>query len=175
MTRKVAVAPARENPGDAEASLKRDRKLQVRTLESGTVIDHLNPGTALRTLHLLALDHDATVLVGSNLKSGKHRKKDLIKVEGRELTQRESDKVALLSPQATLNIIRDYGVVKKIKPKIPDQIEGLIRCVNPSCITQDSRVPSRFRTESREPPKLRCFYCERTFAQEDIDFLVATE
>ena len=145
--------------------------MQVTALRSGTVIDHLGRGTALRTLRLLALDSETTVLTGINLPSAKYGQKDLIKVEGRELTDEEINKVALLSPQASLSIIRDYKVVRKIDPEIPDEIAGLIRCVNPACVTQDPAIDPHFFTESRVPLKLRCRYCERSFLQEEIDFL----
>jgi aspartate carbamoyltransferase regulatory subunit len=156
----------------AEEDVKRDRKLQVRALESGTVIDHLRPGTAFRAVRILGLDKDeCTVLVGVHLASAKHEAKDLIKVEGRELTPGEINKIALISPEATLCIIRDFEVFHKTRPEIPDLIEALLRCVNPSCVSQDPRIHTRFRAESRKPLKLRCYYCERTFQQEELDFL----
>lgn len=172
--RRMATQTATEPETTAraqESGVKQDQKMQVTALRNGTVIDHLGRGTAIRTLHLLALDQDTTVLTGVNLPSGKQGKKDLIKVEGRELTEEEINKVALLSANATLSIIRDYKVVRKIQPHIPDEIAALIRCVNPACVTQNHGVETHFRTESREPLKLRCTYCERSFPQEEIDFL----
>ena len=166
-----ALEKSRAPEQKSEAGVKKDRQLQVRALESGTVIDHLTPGTAFRTVRLLGLEGSTTVLVGAYLKSGRTEFKDLIKIEGRELTKEETNKIALLSPQATLSIIREFEVVQKIYPEVPDTIEGLIRCVNPSCITQDARAITRFQTESRVPLRLRCYYCERTFMQESIDFL----
>ncbi len=156
---------------ERDLEVKKGRKLQVSALKSGTVIDHLTQGTAPRTLQLLDLDRGATVLLGVNLPSGKQGFKDLIKIEGRELTQEEINKVALLSPKATLSIIRDYEVVRKIQPNAPDSVEGLIRCVNPSCVSQDPLVRTHFYTERKDPLKLRCFYCERSFDKDEIDFI----
>ncbi len=151
--------------------VKKDVKLQVSALRSGTVIDHLGPRTALKALRILGLGDEATVLVGVNLDSKKLGRKDLIKIEGRELTPAEIDKIALLSPQATFSIIRDFEVVKKIRPEIPSVVEGLIRCVNPSCITQDPRVKGRLLTVRKEPLQLRCYYCERSLHEDEIEFL----
>ena len=164
-----AAAGAEKGAGDP--ALKKDVKLQVSALRSGTVIDHLGPRTALKALRILALGDDATVLIGVNLDSKKLGKKDLIKIEGRELTQAEIDKVALLSRRATFSIIRDFQVVKKFQPALPDVIEGLIRCVNPSCITQDPRVKGRFLTVRKDPLKLRCYFCERSLREDEIEFL----
>jgi len=146
------------------------QKLHVTALASGTVIDHLAPGTAFRALRLLDIPSDATVLIGVNLPSQKHGKKDLIKVAGRELGPRAIDRLALLATTATLSIIRDYAVVEKIRPRLPEVVEGLLRCANPACISRDARVATRFVTESSDPLTVRCFFCERSFSKDEIEF-----
>jgi aspartate carbamoyltransferase regulatory subunit len=167
----TAVAPAAGSAAGGEVDVKKDVKMQVSALRSGTVIDHLAPRTAFKALRILALGEDATVLVGVNLDSRKLAKKDLIKIEGRELTQGEIDKVALLAPKATFSIIRNFEVVKKFRPELPAVVEGLIRCVNPACITQDPRVKGRFVIVRKDPLKLRCYFCERSLREDEIDFL----
>lgn len=157
--------------GAGEGSVKKDGKMQVSAVRSGTVIDHLAPRTALKALRLLGIGGDDTVLIGVNLDSRKLGKKDLIKIEGRELTQAEIDKVALLAPSATFSIIRDFHVTKKFTPELPDVVEGLIRCVNPACVTQDPRVTGRFVTLRKKPLKLRCYFCERSLREDEIEFL----
>ena len=89
-------------------------------------------------------------------------KKDIVKVENRELDKHEVDKIALIAPKATINIIRDYEVVKKHRVELPDEIVGIVKCSNPTCIS-NSREPvkSRFRVISKDPPRIRCYYCER--------------
>ncbi|MSR46941.1 MAG: aspartate carbamoyltransferase regulatory subunit [Planctomycetes bacterium] len=146
-------------------------KMQVSAVRSGTVIDHLGPRTAFKALKILGIAADATVLIGVNLDSSKLGKKDILKIEGRELTEAEMNKVALLSPQATFSVIRDFKVVKKFSPTLPDTVEGLIRCVNPACITQDPRVTGRFLVAAKKPLKLRCYFCERSMRENEIEFL----
>jgi len=167
----AAAARRAEGASAGDAAVKKDVKMQVSALRSGTVIDHLGPRTALKALRLLGIGDDATVLIGVNLDSRKLAKKDLIKIEGRELTPDEINKIALLSPQATFSIIRDFEVVKKFRPELPAEFEGLIRCVNPACITQDPRVKGRFLTVRKEPLKLRCHFCERSLREDEIEFL----
>lgn len=167
----TAVAAESGRAAGGELDVKKDVKMQVSALRSGTVIDHLAPRTAFKALRILALGEDATVLVGVNLDSKKAGKKDLIKIEGRELTQGEIDKVALLAPKATFSIIRNFEVVKKFQPELPAHIDGLIRCVNPSCVTQDPRVKGRFVLVRKDPLKLRCYFCERSLREDEIDFL----
>jgi len=150
---------------------KKDVKMPVSALREGTVIDHLGPRTAIKALRILGLPDDATVLIGVNLDSGKLGKKDLIKIQGIELDPDQINKIALLSPQATFSIIRDFVVVQKFRPELPPVIEGLLRCVNPACITQDPRVKGRFLTVRKEPLKLRCYFCERSLRENEIEFL----
>lgn len=162
-------APKRGPEGVADVK-PANAKMQVSAVRSGTVIDHLGPRTAFKALKILGVAADATVLIGVNLDSSKLGKKDILKIEGRELTDAEMNKVALLSPEATFSIIRDFKVVKKFRPTLPDQVDGLIRCVNPACITQDPRVTGRFLVVAKSPLKLRCYFCERSIRESEIEF-----
>jgi len=172
LTAAANPAPALQSAGASGATeVKPDSaKMQVSALRSGTVIDHLGPATSFKALKILGVGADATVLIGVNLDSSKLRKKDILKIEGRELTDAEMNKVALLSPQATFSLIRDFKVVRKFRPTLPDQVEGLIRCLNPACITQDPRVTGRFHVVTKAPLKLRCHFCERSLHENEIEF-----
>ena len=48
-----------------------------------------------------------------NVPSSQMGNKDIVKIEGRELAPKEVDKIALIAPQATINIVRDYEIVEK--------------------------------------------------------------
>jgi aspartate carbamoyltransferase regulatory subunit len=137
------------------------RTIRVSALERGTVIDHLRQGTGLKVLAVLGLQEKGAVAIGLNLESKKLGMKDLIKIENRELSQEEVNKIAILSPEATLSIIRDYKVVAKFEPELSDTLTGLIRCSNPSCIGNHELIRSAFRVVNRRPLRVRCVYCER--------------
>ncbi len=151
--------------------MSREPTYKVSALLQGTVLDHLRAGSALRALRVLRLPPDTTVMVGVNLPSKRQQRKDLVKIEGYELTQEEAAKVALISPDATLSIIREYDVVQKTELTLPVTFRGLIRCVNPSCIVHDERVPGLFQVEGRDPVSVHCEYCETSFAEEYFEFL----
>lgn len=144
--------------------------LSVAAIEHGTVIDHITAGNALKIIRLLSLpadDHQITV--GLNLPSKLMGKKDLIKVEGKELTEEEVNEISILAPGATINIIKKYAVVKKKKVSIPSVIERIIRCPNPACITNHEAMTTRFRTALyKNRIQLQCYYCEKHFAEEEI-------
>ena len=104
------------------------RTLKVSAIQDGTVIDHIESERTFEVVSLLKLQRvGETVLIGVNLDSSRGRK-GIIKVGGRRLTQEEVNKIALIAPNATLNIIEDYEVVDKRKVRVPDRIEGTLRC-----------------------------------------------
>jgi len=94
--------------------------------------------------------------------SGKMGKKDIVKVENRELDPHELDKIALIAPKATINIIREYEVVKKHKVELPSEVVGIAKCSNPTCISNAREpVKSRFQIVSKDPLRIKCYYCDR--------------
>jgi aspartate carbamoyltransferase regulatory subunit len=89
-------------------------------------------------------------------------KKDIVKVENRELDPHEVDKIALISPKATINIIRDYDVAEKHRVNLPDEITGIVKCSNPTCVSNSNEpINSRFKVISKDPARIKCYYCER--------------
>ncbi len=147
-----------------------ERDIRVRKIKDGTVIDHITAGQALNVLRILNLPSSsgATVTVAMNVPSRKAGVKDIVKVEGRELRSEEVDRIALLAPEATINIVRNYRVVEKKKVAIPQMVEGVLGCANPNCITHFEPVKPRFTVESRKPIRLRCHYCERIMCEAEI-------
>ena len=139
------------------------RELKIQPIKNGTVIDHIPSGNAVKVLHILGIPKfsSSIVSVAMNVKS-KLGKKDIVKVENRELDPHEVDKIALIAPKATINIIRDYEVVEKHKVNLPKEIIGIAKCSNPTCISNSNEpVNSRFIVISNDPPRIKCYYCER--------------
>ncbi len=145
------------------------QELNVSAIRNGTVIDHVSNEATFKVAEILRLEQeDQMVLVGMNLPSKQVGKKGIIKIEGRELTPQEVDKIALIAPQATLNIIKDYRVAEKRKVQLPDRVEGIVRCFNPSCVTNRQSVTTCFEVLGSSPVSLRCIYCERLMSGPDI-------
>ncbi|OLD02321.1 aspartate carbamoyltransferase regulatory subunit [archaeon 13_1_20CM_2_54_9] len=145
--------------------------LYVRKIRHGTVIDHISAGYALDVLKILSIDgrDGHTVSVALNVPSKKQAKKDIVKVEDRELKPGEADKIALVAPTATINIIRDYQVAEKTRVKLPPSIGGIVRCANPSCISNSGEpVQASFAVLKEDPVRLRCYYCARIMEKPDV-------
>ena len=107
-------------------------QLLVRRIKDGTVIDHIEGGKALLVLRAMNITgrEGNVITVALNVPSSKHGKKDIIKVENRFLEKSETDKLALIAPRATINIIRDYKLVEKRKIQLPESIVGIFKCPN---------------------------------------------
>lgn len=145
--------------------------IKVSALPEGTVIDHLVAGSALKVLDILGIEFEGAVTIGMNLDSKKMGRKDIIKIERREITPTEVAKIALVSPRASFSIIRDFQVVEKFTPTPPKVIEDLIACRNPSCISREDRVLTKFVVVRMDPLQVRCHYCERAQRKEEIELL----
>jgi aspartate carbamoyltransferase regulatory subunit len=147
------------------------KEIKVERIRKGTVIDHISSGQALNVLRILGITKDyptTAVTVAMNVPSSKVGRKDIVKIEGRELKNDEVGKISLISPNATINIIRNMKVFKKKNVTLPEEIEDVVTCANPNCITNSEHVATMFRVERKEPIKLRCFYCERIMEHMDI-------
>jgi aspartate carbamoyltransferase regulatory subunit len=145
--------------------------LLVSKIKDGTVIDHITGGHALDVVKILGITGrtNGIVLIAMHVPSKQLGTKDIVKVEGRELKPEEVDKIALLAPHASINIIRDYKVVDKKRVKLPSVIRGTVKCGNPACISNSNEpVQPKFYVESREPLMIRCHYCGYLMEKQDI-------
>ena len=146
---------------------------RVTAIKNGTVIDHIPSGQALKVLELLNLSGDTSVPVSlvMNVPSKKMGAKDIIKVEDRELTQSELDRLALVAPDSSIAIIRAYSVAEKLNVNLGDEVINVVRCTFSNCITQNPRepLPHRLKVIRTAPLALRCQYCQRP---QDLDELV---
>lgn len=145
------------------------KELKVQPIRNGTVIDHIEAGMAFKVLRILGLPRSgttSTLMAAMNVPSKELGRKDIVKIEDRELVESELNKIALVAPRATINIIRQYEVAKKQTVSLPKEVTGLVQCSNPNCITnQNEPVAPSFLVESREPPRLRCKYCDRDLVE----------
>ena len=146
-------------------------KLKVDPIKHGTVIDHITAGKALQVADILNIGNSQReIMIGVNLYSQKMGKKDIIKIENREISIEEANSIALISPTATLIIIDDYKVVKKFGIDIPEEINRHIVCPNSQCITNVEDVKTKFELAGKEPVEVRCSYCEKKYYIDEVKF-----
>ena len=147
-------------------------ELVVSAIENGTVIDRIPPQSLFKVISILGLEKiNAQITFGNNLDSKKLGKKAIIKITDRYFDDGEVNRIALIAPEAKLNTIRDYQVVEKRDVKVPDEVTGIARCVNPQCITNNECVITRFYVITKKPVTLKCHFCEKMVEQEQMTIL----
>ncbi|HXT84955.1 MAG TPA: aspartate carbamoyltransferase regulatory subunit [Verrucomicrobiae bacterium] len=146
-------------------------QLLVRRIKNGTVIDHIESPRALLVLDILNINgHEGNVItVALNVPSIKHKKKDIIKVENKFLEKKETDKLALIAPKATINIIKNYNLIEKRKIQLPDKIIGFFKCPNLKCITNtEDGLKSKIEIIDKVYLRLKCQYCARSIITDEL-------
>jgi aspartate carbamoyltransferase, regulatory subunit len=147
----------------------KDKQLIVSAIKNGTVIDHIPAKNLFKVISILNLDQiDSQITFGTNLDSKRLGSKAIIKIADKYFLDEEINKIALVAPQAKLNIIRDFEVVEKRVVEVPDSFVGFVKCVNPKCITNHENITTKFTVVSKSEVALKCFYCEKITQQDQM-------
>ncbi len=149
-------------------------------IEEGTVIDHIPDWKAETVAKVLRLDKlarmqaDVSVAILQNVTSKQLGRKDIVKIDRWHVDEKDADILCLVFPGITVNYIED-GQVSKYSPKVPDTIEGRIRCPELSCISNTEREPvvSSFTTVKGER-LLQCRYCDTLLGFDSVPEHVRT-
>ena len=148
------------------------KELQVAALENGTVIDHIPCDKLFTVVSLLGLKHmHNNITIGFNLNSKKLGTKGIIKIADQFFCDDEINRIAVVAPNAKLNIIRNYAVVEKREISLPNELAGIVKCSNPKCITNNEPMPTRFHVVDKDRCILRCHYCEKEQTRENIEII----
>lgn len=147
-----------------------EKELKVAALRNGTVIDHIPADKLYQVVSILHLDTcEHQITIGNNLDSAKVGKKGIIKISDRAFEEDETNKIALIAPNAKINIIRDYLVVEKRPLTLPAEIKEIVQCANPNCITNNQPVTTRFHVQLHDGEiTLKCHYCEREVQRDKV-------
>jgi len=145
---------------------------RVTAIRNGTVIDHIQAGHALQVIRMLRIDTSRSTPVSlvMNVPSDKLGRKDVLKIEDRELNQEELDRLALIAPAASIAIIRNHAVAEKLKIELAEDLINIASCSFSNCITENTHepLPQRLRVISQDPLEVRCYYCGRGQNLEDL-------
>jgi aspartate carbamoyltransferase regulatory subunit len=153
-------------------AMKEPKQMSVSAIQNGTVIDHVPADNLFKVIQILGLDRiDNQITFGTNLESKKLGRKAIIKISGVFFEDEDINRIALVAPDAKLNIIKDYEVVEKKVVVVPDNIVGIAKCMNPKCITNYESVTTRFRVVSKKNVALKCHYCEKITTQENLQII----
>ncbi len=134
--------------------------MNVDSISTGIVIDHITAGSGMRLYELLGLDRlETTVAIIKNVPSKKMGKKDIIKIDGD--IPLNFDVIGFVDPSATVNIIKNGVLEQKRSIGMPNTLKNVIKCKNPRCITTtEQELDQIFRLTDSESKTYRCIYCE---------------
>ena len=148
------------------------KELEVSAIKNGTVIDHIPANVTFKIVQILDLyNHPGAITIGTNLDSITLGRKGIIKIADRYLSDEEIGRLSVVSPDVTLNIIKDYQIVEKKYVKYPKQIIGVVKCTNPKCVTNHQPLPTKMEVFDMHQKSLRCIYCERVMQYGEIELL----
>jgi len=152
--------------------MEQKKELVVSAIKDGTVIDHIPAKVLFKVLSILELENiDSPITIGNNLRSEKLGKKGIIKIAGKFPDKNVLNKIALFAPLAKINIIKNYEVVEKKIVELPDVIEGIVKCINPKCITNHENMKTFFYVIDKNNVALKCKYCEKITTQENLKII----
>ena len=140
-----------------------EKQLKVSAIKNGTVLDHIPADQLFKVIDILGLSISSNqITFGTNLDSKLLGKKAIIKISDQFFKDDEINRIALIAPQAKINIIQDFEVVEKRVLSTPSSIKGIAKCMNPACITNHQNVETLFTTITDSPEiKLLCHFCEK--------------
>lgn len=159
-----------------EGGKKPAGELKVSKIRRGTVIDHIPAGMAPAVLKVLGIEQGTSdvVVMAMNVRSRALGRKDIVKIENRVVDEETLQCIAIIAPEATINIVEDYEIIKKERISLPKELRGVIKCPNRSCITNDAHegVPTLFLCERERPIEFRCHYCEGLVRSEQVELIL---
>lgn len=134
--------------------------MNIDSIKNGIVIDHIQAKKGLEIYNALKLGElDCSVAIITNARSEKMGRKDIIKID--KSIDLDLDILGYLDSNITINIIKDDERIQKYHVKLPKQIENVIKCKNPRCITSTEQGLKQIFVLADEKKKTyRCKYCE---------------
>ena len=134
--------------------------MNIDSIHTGYVIDHIEAGKAMLLYSMLGLDTlDCPVALIKNAPSRKMGRKDIIKID--EAIDLDLNVLGYVDPGVTVDVIRDGVLVEKKSIALPSELKNILFCKNPRCITStEQELPHIFRLTDPEKRVYRCIYCE---------------
>ncbi len=130
----------------------KEGKKFIDNIDNGVVVDHLTPGSEQKIVADLNLINRGTGIIPANLPMAG---KSLLKTDLLEFNERELKMIAEISPEPTINYIREGKVIDKFV---------YLLCRNSNCVTRalNEDVPPQFYRD--DSGKVRCRYCRKPYS-----------
>jgi len=160
-----------------DQSKQRSGPVDIRPIENGTVVDHVegNPYVIDKISRLLGLSARGNVFRMGVVEPIKRpgTTKGVLMIKDRLLEDDEVRLIATIAPGATVNDIKARTVVRKRNLFVPAIVEGLpdMNCTNHRCITRreyHEHVPPRAVRLGNGKNIVKCFYCNNLMESHEM-------
>lgn len=150
-----------------------EKHLKVSAIKNGTVLDHIPADQLFKVIDILGLSSiNNQITFGTNLDSKLLGKKAIIKISDKFFEDDEINRIALIAPEAKINIIHNFEVVEKRELSVPSIIKGIVKCMNPVCVTNHQPVDTLFTTlYEKQELQLLCHYCEKVTDKNNLKII----
>jgi len=161
---------------DGTKGVAKEGKRGIKPISNGTVIDHIAKGKTTEEIYntivkirkfLKIYDVDSADGI---FKSADGNYKGYISLPDKYLSFKEIKKLAAISPNTTVNIIKDSRVVEKYRLQLSPRIYNFdeIRCKNENCITNPAHGENVSASFIQVDGKFVCEYCETPHEYHEI-------
>lgn len=135
--------------------------MEINAITNGIVLDHIKAGKSMEIYNYLHLNElDCQVAMIQNADSEKMGKKDILKIATDNIDI-DLNAIGYIDSGITINIIKNSQKVEKITLELPEEIEDVIKCKNPRCITSTEQgLKHKFKLVDKENKVYRCIYCD---------------
>lgn len=139
--------------------------MNIDGVKNGIVLDHLKSGSAMHIYEYLGLNKlSCSVAVIQNVKSSKYTKKDIIKID--EDLPLDLDVLGYFDSNITVNRIVDEKLISKVHVSLPKELNDVLICKNPRCITSiEQEIKHKFKLSDEKNKKYRCVYCDTEYSE----------
>ena len=121
--------------------------MNIDSIQNGVVLDHIQAGKSMEIYKHLNLDKlDCSVAIIKNVRSARHGKKDIIKIDSP--LELDLDVLGYIDPNITVNIIKNGVRVEKKHLALPTRLVNVIHCHNPKAPDSDSDRMNGFIIDS---------------------------
>jgi len=142
--------------------------MQIDSIDSGIVIDHIRAGFGLKVVDYLNIDTDnQTVAVIMNAASKKLGRKDIVKLENVTDLDIDVKALGLIAPGATVSVIQNHQKISKTHHDLPKRVKNIVKCKNPRCVTSIEAVPHIFH-KVNDSGMYRCEYCDHILRPNEL-------
>ena len=145
--------------------------MRVDAIKNGIVIDHIEPGCAMKIYDMLSLDKlDCPVAILKNVSSNKMGKKDIIKIDCD--IDINLDVLGFISPSITVVIVKNGEVAQKRHIELPEEVPGAPEGAYIFEVSPSTNMPKRVHGSNLQAGEYYIKFYDKNWSELTLDIFV---